>query len=223
MEREAISEKCEELFRKLSDFVDEPDFDEQAYIAGGCIRSIMLYEKIKDVDLFLREGWMGNRLRRKYKYSEGIYMSKNAISISIDGVKFQIVTTVFGEPSEVMGEFDFKMNMNYYDPEFDELYIESERDIYSRTLEINPNCRNKLGTLARIAKFAKRGYQMPTKVSLLQLACQISALEEVTTFEELVSHSKLYFSSDEYKAIDFVEKPLSYEGGDGGSFRGSAV
>ncbi len=194
---------CRVYFRLLDRVIPfYEEFKYNAYIAGGAIRSLTLGEDIKDVDIFLRDKSLIDRL----KELDGVFVSSNAISFYLDKVQYQIITTITGSPKEVINEFDFIMNMNYYDPYYDVCYRENREIIHSKMLDFNPKCRNKLGTLARLEKFLNRGYITPNRNSILELGVALTQQEPVTTFEELEKQSKLYFSKEQYDEIDFVEK-----------------
>ena len=207
------------LESKLKDFSDEffevfpslKPYKQYLFIAGGSIRSLILDEPIKDVDIFItHESVIGNI--KDLLLGRGLF-SDNAINLymwsnSLGVVKVQIITTETGLPQEVINQFDFTMNMNYYDISSNSIYVHSMEDILSKTLRVNKNCRNKLGTLARIVKFTKRGYELTSKENLLELGCQISRMEPISTFKELEAESRLYFSGDDYDSIDFVEKDV---------------
>lgn len=179
------------------------------FIAGGAIRSLVLGEDIKDVDIFCRTPEDLANMIESLRYGPrvgSIIETENAVSFTLNGTQFQIIKVKTGTPEEVIGEFDFIMNMNYYDFSTNSVYHKSLMTIYDKKLEINPNCRNKLGTLARLEKFLSRGYKIGSRTSLLRLGTQISALDPIKTFTELENESKLYVSFEEYQDIDFVEK-----------------
>jgi hypothetical protein len=174
------------------------------FIAGGCIRSMILEEEVKDIDIFCKD----ELTVAIVKESISGFRSDNALNLYIHPYKVQIVTTEAGSPIDIINQFDFTMNMNYYDFESKSIEVLHLTDIIGRNLKVNKNCRNKLGTLARIVKFVNRGYKLDSKENLLELGCQISRMESIDTFEELEKESKLYFSNDEYYNIDYVVKTV---------------
>lgn len=192
-----------DLFDKLGTVIPFfKEFERKVYIAGGCIRSSITGEYIRDVDIFLRDNTLIDRLK---ELNLGI-VSDNAISFWIDCVQYQIIIGVTNEPLALVNEFDFTMNINYYDPISNELYVQSTNDIRDKILRINPNCRNKLGTLGRVFKFLQRGYQLANRNTLLQIGVQLTEHETVKTFEQLEKASKLYFSQEEHDSFELLEK-----------------
>lgn len=172
------------------------------FIAGGCIRSMILEEEVKDIDIFCKD----EQATTVIKESISGFRSDNAVNFQISPYKIQIVTTEVGSPIEIINQFDFTMNMNYYDFESNSIEVLHLSDILSKNLKVNKNCRNKLGTLARIVKFVNRGYKLDSKENLLELGCQLTRMESINSFKELEEESRLYFSDDDYHRIDYVEK-----------------
>lgn len=182
-----------------------------SFIAGGAIRSIVLDEPVKDVDIFCHNQEVidniDNNLGINQFLLSGYNSSENATSFKIDGVQFQIITVKTGQPLEVIGEFDFEMNMNYVElVDTTHVYIHNKAAVEGKVLTINPKCRNKLGTLARLEKFIKRGYTIGTRNNLLMLGVQLTQLDPVKDFKQLEEGSRLYFTFEEYSEVDFVEK-----------------
>lgn len=218
-------DECRVFFNVLEEkipFFEE--FKDNAFIAGGVIRSLVLDERVKDIDIFLRDESLINRL----KEVDGVFVSNNAISFYVDTLQYQIITTITGSPFDIINEFDFIMNMNFYEPDRNFLFIANEGIILNKKLEFNPKCRNKMGTLARLEKFLSRGYTTPSRNSILEIGVALTQQKPITTFEELEKQSKLYFSEAQYDEIDFVEKdePCNqYDGTSSGSCGpwGSAV
>lgn len=179
------------------------------FIAGGCIRSMILEEEVKDVDIFCKDQITADAVKEmKLGYTTDNAVNLNICDQNIYLYKVQIVTTEVGSPIDIINQFDFTMNMNYYDFESNSIEVIHLTDILAKNLKVNKNCRNKLGTLARIVKFVNRGYKLDSKENLLELGCQISRMESIDTFEELEKESKLYFSNDEYYNIDYVVKTV---------------
>lgn len=173
------------------------EFMEKAYIAGGCIRSMILKEDIKDIDIFFKADNELFDLLRKAKIG---FATSNAITFNIASNKFQLCFTHVDKPDVVVDQFDYTFNINYYDPVSHKLRIEDISAIKEKRLVVNRDCRNPLGTLGRLHKFVERGYQIPSKMDLMFLAVAISE-KELVSFEDLETESKLYFSREEYNSV----------------------
>lgn len=178
----------------------------QLFVAGGAIRSMILNEEVKDYDIFIENQELKAILLERAK-ENSCYISDNAITYYSSLGQIQIITTKTGFPWEIIDEFDFVMNQNYYykslqvDGVCDGLYITDIDTILAKKLKINLNCRNKLGTLARLSKFLERGYLPPDRMGLLSLGVAISKLEPITTLTELVNESKLYLSLEDVSTL----------------------
>lgn len=197
----------------------EAEFLEQAYFAGGSIRSMMLDEDVKDYDIFLRS----DKLVDKIRNSEGLaFVSNNAVCVYMNGMQIQIITNFTSEPIDMINEFDFTMNKNFYYPHKDEFVVIDEPAIMSKRLVINKTCRNKLGTLARTTKFVNRGYQIPSKTDMIMLGVDISKMSSVTSIEDLIEESRMYFSDNDVQDIrtwGTVSVPVDFDNG----YEGSSV
>lgn len=180
----------------FSEFKDE--FLSEAYIAGGSIRSMIADEEVKDYDIFLRSDKLVARIRETKGLS---YISDNAVSVYMGIDQIQIITNFTAHPSDMIDEFDFTMNQNFFDPIIETIVARDELSILTKQLVINKTCRNKLGTLARISKFVARGFLVPSKTDMLMLGAAISQLSPITTIEELVSESRMFLSSSDVNKI----------------------
>lgn len=189
-----IHETCKEYLNDLAkSFPEDVKFLEKAFIAGGCIRSLVNNETPADIDIFLKDDSI-------VEYLKGLtlgFTSKNAISFVLNNRKYQIIINTFGTPEEIVSQFDFTCNMNYFDGS---LQVKHQYDIELKQLRINPTCRNKLGTLTRIPKFISKGYSCPPKEDMLRLGVELSKLEPITDGKKLIDESRLFFSEQDYEA-----------------------
>lgn len=184
---------------------------EELYIAGGMIRSLIIEEEIKDIDVWFKS----DKLINKIKALNLGFTSQNAVSFYTSGYQFQLVFSRTQQPLDLVEEFDFTMNQNYYDPSTNEIYIADYEAVKNKQLIVSPKCRNALGTLARVNKFNQRGYKIPCRNDLLRLGVLISK-EPINTFDDLEHESKLFFSEEQFNEIDFVDKTESPEHTDSG-------
>lgn len=199
---------------------------QELYIAGGLIRSLILGENIKDVDVWFKS----DKLIEKIKKLNLGFTSQNAVSFYINNIQYQLIFSRTQLPNDLVNEFDFTMNQNYYDPSQGLLYVGDYNSIATKQLVVSKHCRNALGTLARVSKFSLRGYKVPSRDDLLRLGVLISKTP-INTFEQLEDHSKLFFSEVDYNNVDYVNtsggfthidsKPLPYsktKSGAGGGY-----
>lgn len=178
---------------------------EEIYIAGGAIRSCMIGEPIKDIDLWFKS----DKMVQTIKDLKLGFTTDNAVTFYVATVQHQLIYCQVKSPEDMVAEFDFTMNQNYYTGR-NLIVVKDVEAIENMQLKITNKCRNVLGTLARLHKFVERGYKIPSKLDLLRLGTFISR-EPVNTYKELETNSQLYFSEKDFYEIDFVEKPKTFQ------------
>jgi hypothetical protein len=161
--------------------------DKNCYLCGGCIYSLRHDQEPKDYDIFLRDenlakdivDYFTNAVELKHSVMNGIagfYKGHSVIitkyAISIDN--FQIIVKYVGEPEDVLGEFDFKHNMFYFD-KGKVKNIANWSCLESNKLVFNDErARDICGTIMRIPKFVKRGMEINKR----EIAKMLRKLEE---------------------------------------------
>ncbi len=198
----------------MKDIIKEncPFTTNDLFIAGGCIRSLIEGSEIKDIDIFFKNDIEKSKIKEYFKDTLKLgFTTENATTVILEGIKYQFITTHQGFPIDVVNEFDFTMNMNFFDMNNDQIYIHDENAIKNKKLKINLKCRNKLGTLARIIKFVERGYGLPNRLNLIELGVQLTKENAISEFEQLQDSSKLYFSRSDYDNINVVSNEKDYD------------
>ena len=163
-----LTEKANEFVKILPkdlafDFIDE------MYFAGGCIYSLANGKEPKDYDIFLKSDKLIPKLKELDCW---VCKTDNALSYG----KFQVIIKFYGEPEEVVGQFDFKHNMHWFDIADERVCIccgyEEEIEnstsslddyIYIHTNELIFNekrARDCENVWLRIDKFIKRGMKI---------------------------------------------------------------
>ncbi|WP_372011415.1 hypothetical protein NBRC13296_12715 [Paenibacillus chitinolyticus] len=177
-ERKQLIDLLPEKFKK--------QFEEQSYIAGGCIYSIYQCQEPKDYDFFLKDESFVRELREHFldesgyhgkEISGGVYrgypltITENAISIG----KYQIITRWIGQPEEVVKEFDFK-HLQFYHAG-NEIETVTQFDFLdSKELKYNEDrARDICGSVFRSSKFVARGM----KISQKEMAKMLLRLQKV--------------------------------------------
>ena len=186
-----MKEKLQDHLNKVYKYINIEDSNfnkKDFYIAGGCIRSMILNEEVKDVDIFITkevdvEKFLSH-VKEEHCFERSFFISDNAVNFTIHGIKYQIVTTVQNSPKKLIDEFDFTINMNYYENN-SEPYIENKQHILDKQLKFNLKCRNRLGTLSRVTKFVERGYKVPTKVDFLELGTLLTRELGIYYFKDM--------------------------------------
>ena len=181
-----LSEKLQQITKFIPRLFQQ-DFKQSAFISGGCIYSLYNDQEPKDYDVFLTDTELAKSLHeyfsnvidltdhgviKKGTYKgETIIVSVNAISIG----EFQIITRWSGSIESVLEEFDFLHNQFYFkDGKVDTItewdYLEDTKLRYNEK-----RARDICGTICRIPKFAKRGFE----VSQREVAKMLLKLNEV--------------------------------------------
>lgn len=166
-------EICEHLNDKAEQFLDllplelQEGLLEEMYFAGGCIYSLTNGKEPKDYDIFLKSDKLIDKLK---ELDFWVCKTDNALSYG----KFQVIIKFYGEPEEVVGQFDFKHNMHWYEPysykiecgyeeEIEDSTSSLDDYIYIHTNELIFNekrARDCENVWLRIDKFIKRGMKI---------------------------------------------------------------
>lgn len=165
-------EICEHLNDKTEQFLDlflelREELLEEIYFAGGCIYSLSNGKEPKDYDIFLKSDKFIDKLK---DLDFWVCKTDNALSYG----KFQVIIKFYGEPEEVVGQFDFKHNMHWYEPftyhiecgykeelNKHDCDFEDYRYIHTNELIFNENrARDCENVWLRIDKFLKRGMKI---------------------------------------------------------------
>ena len=205
MDREQIIKHLEEVKAEIELIIPEPELIAKMSVAGGAIRAMVRDQKIADYDIFLSNDGAVQELREALAYRTTLYDSKNSIGlITHTGKHIQFIVCAVGDPVDIVGEFDFTCNMNFYRfralPWQNNLVIHS--DTYHDQLVVNPNARNAVGTLLRVGKFVGKGYKHPSRSDMIGLAIKISRLDPITHYSHLEESSRMNFNEQEVQSIE---------------------
>jgi len=150
-----------------------------AYVAGGCIRSLFSGEKVNDVDVFFRS---------KEDFDDfTVFEREDSPSFSITDTAWtyitdsnfsvQLICAEFGTPKEVIDKFDFTCCMAAWSPTegftFGENFLKhtSQRRLVYNVASGYPIC-----SLWRARKFIERGWKL-SAIDCIKLALRINHLE----------------------------------------------
>jgi len=111
--------------------------------------------------------------KKKPKYRP-IFLSDNAITLSD---KVQLIIRFFGEPAELLDNYDFIHAMNYYDYKNKYLHLEPAalESLLSKAL-VYEGSLYPIASLFRIRKFIERGWRI-TAGQMLKIIWQISEID----------------------------------------------
>ena len=197
----SVKNHLDQVILELSKLIPLEFIKENLFIAGGSIRSLVSGEEPQDYDFFMKSdvaSQIREYLKDVMKYesdnSIGTYVQEAVTSHSgltyLKNKEIQIIICAKGTPKDIIGEFDFRNNMNYYDISTGELVIDEYAS--NKQLKINPMARNLVGTLARVSKFVeKRGFRVPSIEDMTILAIRLTNSEPIESLSELKDASRL--------------------------------
>ena len=192
------------------------------FIAGGCFKNVFNHEKVKDVDVFFKTK---NDLNKAVGYFDSMasgyelddkrdeeyifcYETENVKAYRHKATKIivELCKKVFGEPKEIIENFDFTITkFAYYKEEIidDEVleisHIEYKalcddkffEHLHLKRLVIDDKILFPMSTLERTIRYVKYGY-MPCKKTKLKIAQAIHDISD----EELIVGKSLYDGMD---------------------------
>ena len=158
-------------------------FRNHSIIAGGCIVSLLRDEAVNDYDIFFdsKEAvnivsthfhTMGTYLSLSAPDYAPVHTSPNAISLKGD---VQIIKKFYGNPEEVVEEFDFKHCQGYfYEGELN-MYVSTELAIQNKKL-LYTQSDYPINSLLRAFKFVKDGWEF-SKEAQIAIGLDIAKLD----------------------------------------------
>jgi hypothetical protein len=168
---------------------------ENAFFAGGCLRDLSKSIEPKDYDIYF---FNAEDISRVIEYFTSHPENTTQTSLSNwnlvleykgKNLTFQFITLMFGLPREVIGGFDFTINMSYYVFATEEMYLSP--DVGSNQLYPGSKIVRPLHALCRITKFLGRGYTISHRdlVSLAETAIgkKLSDEEKEAQLSHLIS------------------------------------
>lgn len=188
-------------FRQLF-FLDKYLIGHRGYIAGGCFKNIFNQEKVNDIDMFFRQE--SDFIQSKSHFEELIkkdpnnwrksYENKKVWSVfsEKDQIRIELIKSVFGNPEEVISDFDFTITKFAYYSEYKKIeeddYLAQFEVIYhddyfehlqTKRLVIDADIPFPISTFNRSYKYQKYGYGLcrESKVKLIQSIFDLPALD----------------------------------------------
>lgn len=157
-----LTNKFNEWLNTIADPFIRQKITNNAFIAGGCIASLLLNEKPKDYDVFFLDQSILTQVVNYYSNGdENLYVdyqNDNAILLK-NGI--HIVKKLVGNPAEVCEKFDFQHCKCSYCPSTNALTIPSVALEPMLTKElIYTGSDYPFSSLVRTKKFIKRGWNI---------------------------------------------------------------
>jgi hypothetical protein len=135
------------------------DNNVMGFIAGGCFKSYFMGNKIKDIDIFFP-----NRDYYDYTISaneeEVINQNENCLTIIKDGIKIDLICSIFGTPEEVLSNFDFTVSKFAMDDQNVYYHDRFFKDIMLKKLVIDDKIPKPYSTFIRSMRYSRYGFNL---------------------------------------------------------------
>lgn len=210
----------------MLDWLDKYLIGHKGFVCGGCFKNIFNNEKVKDVDVFFKSKadwdeavmWFDERsvgfgfdydclTEEDAEYRFFYENSKvKAYKDLKTGMTVELCRSIFGEPKEIISQFDFTISkFAYYkdeeEPEGDSKVTQLVSKIvcdekffehlHLKRLVIDDQIPFPMSTFERVLRYVKYGYS-PCKETKIKLAKAINELSE----EEIEVSESLYNGVD---------------------------
>lgn len=190
---EDIAKCLKKIPSKLKDIV-KAKYPGSVFIAGGFIRSVIMHEEIRDIDVFARDSELAKEVANGYSNSftppARLMETKNAITLPTKKPVVQVISRWhFSEPKGVIGSFDFVhcCAVIWWDGEnwdsacHDQYY----RDLAGKHLTYTAPTRmeDPGGSMVRVLKFMRRGFRIDAE-NLGRVMARVSDASEKVLDEE---------------------------------------
>lgn len=220
MEEKAIITHLDKTWRLLKRSMSPRTFRylKTAYFAGGCIRSLITGSIINDYDIFFEsfgEAIKFQELAEKdktvWKHFKKVWKSTNAYTIIHKKTKekFQFIRADSGSLYDVIGRFDYTINMAAYRPFGKLLFIPYLKDILDKRLVCTANPTTPVSALLRSYKFIKEGYSISALEAMKALinankSSRLDSVEELKTQLKIEKSTSLLSEYDVSELFKFV-------------------
>lgn len=177
-------------------FLDQFMFGHKGFIAGGCFKNILTDKKVKDIDIYFESNDDFKRAvnyfkklvnERKYRPSYQNNKVEAFVCLS-NGVRVELIKSIFGNPEEVINQFDFTVTkFAYYKIQNDddvEYKIIHHNDFFEH-LQMNRLVIDNLllfpvSTFERSYKYRDYGFRLckESRIKLLQAINEQEFIDE---------------------------------------------
>lgn len=197
------------ILRQYLNYLNITNFE--FYIAGGCFKDIFNNKPFKDIDIFFKNENDYNEMNRlfsnNHRFYEGLETSNCkrylfSKSFKDENVNFELISTIYGEPDDILNNFDFTvckflMHFTYDDnsiPKITFIYHEDYfKDLHLNQLIIDNEVNNPMSIMSRVIKYTKYGFNIDknSKIKLIKELTKFND-EDVERFSERLDEIDMY-------------------------------
>ena len=144
------------------------------FVAGGAVRSVFASEAIRDFDIFFRRAEDYKNFMESFDISDTTFSMTDTAAThkAEDGYCYQAICAVYGEPAEIIKNFDFTCCMGAWVPETAfVLHDDFFQHCSQHRLVFNANAQYPICSLWRALKFIKRGWKLSAIESIKMALC----------------------------------------------------
>ena len=186
---------------------------EEVFLAGGAIISLFSDSPINDYDLFFRTEQSFKTIKNLFKKNgwNVQFKTKSAVRITKDEIKIHLINKIYGEPIDVINNFDFQCCSCSYDFKINNFIMNkySLKQISKRELIYNLNTDNPTGALFRIPKYEKKGFSI-NNFERLKIILAIQQLY-FETMEDVVKNLNVFYGLNQIHTTEFLSKKFNLE------------
>lgn len=183
---------------KIKSIMEQEFWRGKIFIAGGFIRDLVAGDKVNDIDLFVNNKAEAELLLSVLQGDKKVISTENAFTIC-ERMPIQIIHRwTFQKPEEVLLSFDFSVcsaAMYYSDNGWEGICHERfYKDVASKRLIYLVPDREEApgGSMIRILKFYKRGYNIPLNNLSKVVARMMQDAEDCYKHDDVEKSLKMY-------------------------------
>jgi hypothetical protein len=154
-----------------------------AFIAGGAVTSVFSSERINDLDLFFPTAEAADAAIETISQKDRTASTDAAISFVSDKHRVQLTRVKTGDPSSVIGSFDFTICQAAFNGSDFLFSPDFFQHLAQRRLVYNINAEYPLCSLFRTRKFIQRGYRF-SGIEAIKLGLCLNNLK-IRTYADL--------------------------------------
>lgn len=177
--------------------------DHNGFVAGGAFKDIFEGKQVRDLDMFFKskEDWIEAVDMFKDNEDYAHYYTNNNVTAfkhKVTGVVVECICKVFGEPEEIINNFDFTIAKMAYDYVLDPKSSEEEplykgivyysdkffEHLTLKRLVIDDKLLYPMDTFHRLFKYAKKGFY-PCRMSKIKMMKAIHDIEDISLVDNI--------------------------------------